>query len=86
MLRPLVIGSGAAETVIPSDWFTTHKVEESPGSRSRVHYTTADGTPVHNEGEKTFIMCTPVGQHMRQMIPGGGRKQSAEIGGQDRAQ
>ena len=67
MPRPLVIDSGAAETVIPSDWFANHKVEESAGSRSGVYYTTADGTPVHNEGEKTLTMCTPDGQHLRQM-------------------
>lgn len=67
MPRPLVIDSGAAETVIPNNWFTNHKVEESAGSRSGVYYTTADGTPVHNEGEKTLTMCTPDGNHMRQM-------------------
>ena len=29
--RPLVIDSGAAETVIPSDWVANHKVEDSAG-------------------------------------------------------
>ena len=42
-------------------------MEESVGSRSGAYYTTADGTPVHNEGEKTLTMCTPDGQHLRQM-------------------
>ena len=37
------------------------------GSKSGVYYTTADGTPVHNEGEKTLTMCTSDGNHMRRM-------------------
>ena len=67
MPRALVIDSGAAETVMPSDWFPNHEVKESAGSKSGVYYTTADGTPVHNEGEKTLTMCTADGNHMRRM-------------------
>ena len=32
-----------------------------------MYYTTADGTPVHNEGEKTLTMCTLDGNHLRKM-------------------
>ena len=67
MPRPLVIDSGAAETVIPGDWFPGHRTEESEGSRNGIYYTTVDGTPVHNEGQKTLTLCTPDGFQTRQM-------------------
>ena len=67
MPRPLVIDSGAAETVIPSEWFPLHDTLESHGSKSGVYYTTADGTPVYNEGEKTLTMSTLDGEHARKM-------------------
>jgi hypothetical protein len=67
MPRPLVIDSGAAETVIPSEWFPLHDIQESQGSKSGVYYTTADGTPVYNEGEKTLMMSTLDGEHTRRM-------------------
>ena len=67
MPRPLVIDSGAAETVIPTEWFPLHGVQESHGSKSGVYYTTADGTPVYNEGEKTLTMSTLDGEHARKM-------------------
>ena len=31
MPRPLVIDSGAAETVLPVDWFTGHELKETQG-------------------------------------------------------
>ena len=65
--RPLVIDSGAAETVMPSDWFPDHATQESPGSKDGVFYTTADGTPIYNEGEKTLTMATLDGDQMRRM-------------------
>ena len=67
MPRALVIDSGAAETVMPSDWLPDHEVKESVGSKSGVYYTTADGSPVHNEGEKTLTMCIVGGSHRRKM-------------------
>ena len=33
MPRPLVIDSGAAETVMPTDWFTGHELKETEESR-----------------------------------------------------
>ena len=38
MPYPLVVDSGAAETVIPSDWFTDHKLYELMGSKSGMIY------------------------------------------------
>ena len=54
---PMVIDSGAAETVLPSSWFRSHKLLETDASRSGVYYTTANGVKVYNEGEKTLTMC-----------------------------
>ena len=65
--KPLVVDSGAGETVMPSDWFTTHPITESDGSRSNDFYTTADGTKVFNEGQKRMDVCTLDGQHCRTM-------------------
>ena len=67
MPRALVIDSGAAETVMPSDWFPKHEVKESEGSRNGVYYTTADRTAVHNEGEKVLTMYAADGNHLRRM-------------------
>ena len=56
MPRASVIDSGAAETVMPPDWFPKHEVKEPEGSRNGVYYTTSDGTFVHNEGEKLLTV------------------------------
>ena len=34
MPRPLVIDSGADETVTPADWFSSHAAQESEGGNS----------------------------------------------------
>ena len=65
MPKPLVVDSGAAETIIPRLWFPSHKTAESEGSKRGVFYTTADGSCVENEGEKTLIMSTVDGGQMR---------------------
>ena len=65
--KPLVVDSGAGETVMPSDWFPAHATTESDGSRSNDFYTTADGTKVFNEGQKRVDVCTLDGQHCRTM-------------------
>jgi hypothetical protein len=67
MPRPLVIDSGAAETVMPENWFPLHDIQESEGSKNGMFYTTADGTPVYNEGEKTLTLSTPDGGQARKM-------------------
>ena len=53
--QPLVVDSGAAETVIPRTWFLNHETVESEGSKRGVFHTTADGSTVENEREKTPI-------------------------------
>ena len=65
--RLLVIDSGAAETVMPASWFEEHAAEESAGSRNGAFYTTADGSPIYNEGQKTLKLATPDGSRMRLM-------------------
>lgn len=50
--KPLVVDSGAGETVIPNDCLPQHPTKASVGSNSDDYYTTADGTKVYNEGEK----------------------------------
>ena len=61
MPQPLVVDSGAAETVILRTRFPNHKTVESEGSKRGVFYTTADGSAVENEGEKTLLMSTSDG-------------------------
>ena len=67
MPQPLVVDSGAAETVIPRTWFPNHKTVESEGSKRGVFYTTADGCTVENEGEKTLIMSAADGAQLRRV-------------------
>ena len=50
--KPLVVDSGAGETVMPVDWLTSHPLTESDGSRANDFYTTADGSKVYNEGKR----------------------------------
>ena len=58
MPQPLVVDSGAAEKVTPRMRFPNHKTVEPKGSKRGVFYTTADGSIVENEGEKTLITST----------------------------
>ena len=44
--RPLVVDSGAGETVLPETWCKAYALEKSIGSEANDFYTTADGTPV----------------------------------------
>ena len=44
--KPLVVDSGAGETVLPADWLQSHPTKESAGSKSGEYYTTADGSKV----------------------------------------
>ena len=64
---PMVIDSGAAETVLPLSWFKDHKIMETDASRSGVYYRTANGEKVYNKGEKTLTMCHFEGSHHRDM-------------------
>ena len=87
MPRPLVIDPRAAKTVIPSDWFPNHKVEESAGSRSGVYYTTADGyTGAQRKREDAHHVHTGWPTLEGDDFPGGRCEQSAGISVQDREQ
>ena len=65
--KPLVVDSGAGETVMPVDWLTNHPLKESDGSRANDFYTTADGCKVCNEGQRKLDVCTFDGQQRRSM-------------------
>ena len=65
--KPLVVDSGAGETVMPVDWLTSHLLTESDGSRANDFYTTADGSKVYNEGHRKLDVCTLDGQQRRSM-------------------
>lgn len=65
--KPLVVDSGAGETVIPNEWMSGHATLPSAGSKAQDYYTTADGTKVYNEGEKKLDVCTLDGKHKRSM-------------------
>ena len=59
--------SGAGETVKPVDWLPAHPVKESSGSQNNEYYTTADGSKVYNEGQKSVFISTPDGKQERAM-------------------
>ena len=59
---PLIIDSGAAETVLPIGWAENYAMTESPGSKFGEFYQTADGTPIYNEGQKTLKLVNNLGQ------------------------
>lgn len=65
--KPLVVDSGAGETMIPTEWLPQHVLRPSAGSRAEDYYTTADGTKVFNEGENNVDVCTLDGRHRRSM-------------------
>ena len=56
MPRPLVIDSGAAETVLPTDWFTGHELKETEESRGGQFYVCAGGREIPNYGERTITL------------------------------
>ena len=65
--KPLVVDSGAGETVMPSDWLPAHPVTESAGSKNNEYYTTADGSKVYNEGQRSVFVSTLDGNQERAM-------------------
>ena len=58
MPRPLVIDSGAAETVLPTDWFTGYELKETEESRGGQFYVCAGGREIPNYGERTLTLST----------------------------
>ena len=67
MRFPMLVDSGAADTIIPNDWFIEHELRESEGQRLGAYYVAANGAPIRNEGERTLAMVTQEGQ-VRQMV------------------
>ena len=67
MPYPLVVDSGAAETVMPSSWFPNHKLHESEGSKNGAVYTAANGGQLENEGERRLYLATVQGDMLRKM-------------------
>ena len=65
--KPIVVDSGAGETVMPADWLPAHPLRESAGSQNNEYYTTADGSKVYNEGQKSVFVSTPDGKQERAM-------------------
>ena len=55
------------KTVIPRTRFPNHKTVESEGSTHGVFYTTAGGSTVENEGEKTLRMSTSDGGQLKKV-------------------
>ena len=56
--HPIVIDSGASETVLPTSWCSEHNIKESHGSKNGVTYTAANGEVIMNDGEKTLMIAT----------------------------
>ena len=63
---PMLVDSGAADTILPSSWFNDHKMVDSEGSLQGAFYMSAAGQPILNEGERTLAMITGDAQ-MRKM-------------------
>ena len=66
--KPVVIDSGASETVMPEDWLPTHEIRESPGSKKNQYYVMADGGKVCNEGQQEVVVSTMDGSQCRKMV------------------
>ena len=62
----ITIDSGAAVCVAPPSWCPQYRTQPSPGSKSGVHYVTASGNRIKNEGEKHIKIKTKTGD-VRQM-------------------
>lgn len=57
MPQPLVIDSGASETVLPQDWFTEHPLDTNTKKFGKP-YTSASNHTVYNMGERMLTPCT----------------------------
>ena len=62
----ITIDSGAAVCVAPPSWCPQFKTKQSEGSKTGVHYVTASGNRIRNEGEKQIKIKTKTGD-VRQM-------------------
>ena len=80
MSLPLVIDSGAAETVSSTDWFTGHELNETEESRGKQFCVCAGGREIPNYGEGTITLSTLDWSFVRNMsVPGDGRHESPLI-------
>lgn len=59
MPYPIIVDSGAAETVLPKDWCKQAEMVKDTSGRT---YSAANGTQIRNEGHKTVAMITRQGQ------------------------
>ena len=62
----ITIDSGAAVCVAPPSWCPQYQTKQSAGSKMGVHYVTASGNKIKNEGEKKIKIKTKTGD-VRQM-------------------
>ena len=51
---PIIIDSGASESVIPEDYVPHIPMEETALSRSKHAYVAANGEPIYNKGQKVL--------------------------------
>ena len=70
MPRPLVIDSGAAETFMPTDWFTGHELKETEESRGGQFYVCAGGKEIPNYGERTLTLNPGLVLNSKHDVPG----------------
>ena len=65
MKHPIIVDSGAAESVIPIGWCPQAKVEAGPNKGKT--YAAANGNSIKNKGEQVITMFTREGQtkHMK---------------------
>ena len=64
--KPLVVDSGAGETVMPVDWLTSHPLTESNGQEQMIS-TQQPMAKVYNEGQRKLDVCTLDGHQRRSM-------------------
>ena len=64
--KPLVVDSGAGETVMPVDWLTSHPLTESDGSRAMISTQQAMAAKCTMKDRKLDV-CTLDGQQRRSM-------------------
>ena len=67
MPQPMIVDSGAAETVMPAHWLIGHKIYETESSKNKEYYTTANNGRVSNEGERHLLVSSFEGDKQRNM-------------------
>ena len=67
MPRPMIVDSGAADTVLPRTWFTSHPLCPTEASKNGDFFITANGEEIDNEGARRLTLCTPDWGNLRNM-------------------